>query len=204
MTEMTESVDQIEWIGGHPALDFVNTVHAWHGARPGEEYLRDYPDLIAWHRKARLLGPRGQAALEQGSTRAQRRALTEALKLRQALHDLFQAQANNNKLPGAALKHLNAEVCRTATWRNLSAEGSKITCAWDFTGAPPSAIVGPVVWSSAELLERGDAVRVKECPGPDCGWLFYDGSKNRSRTWCSMKTCGNTAKVQRFRARHVG
>jgi predicted RNA-binding Zn ribbon-like protein len=43
--------------------------------------------------------------------------------------------------------------------------------------------------------------RVKACPGPHCGWLFYDASKNRSRQWCSMAICGNRVKSREFRAR---
>ena len=34
-----------------------------------------------------------------------------------------------------------------------------------------------------------------ECAGEDCGWLFLDTSKNHSRRWCDMKSCGNRAKV---------
>jgi len=41
---------------------------------------------------------------------------------------------------------------------------------------------------------------IRECPGEDCGYLFRDTSRGRRR-WCSMKTCGNRAKVQRFRDR---
>ena len=31
---------------------------------------------------------------------------------------------------------------------------------------------------------------------------FYDESRNRSRTWCSMQVCGNRAKGRTFRERH--
>src|ERR1700735_2051557 len=30
-----------------------------------------------------------------------------------------------------------------------------------------------------------------------CGWLFIDDSKNASRRWCSMQSCGNRAKALR-------
>jgi predicted RNA-binding Zn ribbon-like protein len=45
-------------------------------------------------------------------------------------------------------------------------------------------------------------VRVKACPGPDCGWVFHDRSRNGSRRWCDMAECGNRAKGAAFRARH--
>lgn len=43
--------------------------------------------------------------------------------------------------------------------------------------------------------------RLKGCPDEDCGWAFYDWSKNRSATWCSMETCGNRAKARAYRER---
>jgi predicted RNA-binding Zn ribbon-like protein len=55
--------------------------------------------------------------------------------------------------------------------------------------------------SAAEFLTTGDLTRLRECSGEDCGWLFEDTSKNRSRQWCDMRDCGNLAKVRRFRTR---
>ncbi|MCE7985865.1 MAG: hypothetical protein DYG89_32200 [Caldilinea sp. CFX5] len=43
---------------------------------------------------------------------------------------------------------------------------------------------------------------MKQCEDErGCGFLFIDTSKNRSRRWCSMESCGNRAKVQRHRRR---
>ncbi|MCL6580471.1 MAG: CGNR zinc finger domain-containing protein [Firmicutes bacterium] len=41
----------------------------------------------------------------------------------------------------------------------------------------------------------------KVCANADCGWLFYDDSRNRSRRWCDGRYCGNLIKVRRFRAK---
>jgi len=38
--------------------------------------------------------------------------------------------------------------------------------------------------------------RLKVCPGEDCGWAFYDHSRNRTGRWCSMTVCGSRAKAQ--------
>ncbi|MFI6499937.1 CGNR zinc finger domain-containing protein [Nonomuraea typhae] len=50
--------------------------------------------------------------------------------------------------------------------------------------------------------ERPD--RVKRCANPRCILWFLDVSKNGSRRWCSMESCGNRAKVGRFNERHRG
>jgi len=57
----------------------------------------------------------------------------------------------------------------------------------------------------AVRLFGGDGLdRLKLCAGENCGWLFLDHSKNRSRRWCTMADCGTLTKVRRFRARQAG
>ncbi|WP_141639042.1 CGNR zinc finger domain-containing protein, partial [Paenibacillus riograndensis] len=36
---------------------------------------------------------------------------------------------------------------------------------------------------------------------PDCLWVYYDDTRNRSKRYCDDKMCGNLMKVRRFRAR---
>jgi len=43
--------------------------------------------------------------------------------------------------------------------------------------------------------------RLKACRDDACQWAFYDHSKNRSGTWCSMADCGNRTKTRAFRQR---
>ena len=42
--------------------------------------------------------------------------------------------------------------------------------------------------------------RLKACREDTCQWAFYDRSKNRSGTWCSMAVCGNRAKARAYRS----
>lgn len=59
-----------------------------------------------------------------------------------------------------------------------------------------------VLASVHEAVAEGSWSRLKACPSDRCTWAFYDGSRNRSRTWCSMQVCGNRAKGKTFRERH--
>jgi predicted RNA-binding Zn ribbon-like protein len=43
--------------------------------------------------------------------------------------------------------------------------------------------------------------RLKVCTESTCQWAFIDSSKNRSRSWCSMRVCGNRTKTRAYRAR---
>lgn len=204
MNAANRDLDSIEIVGGHPAVDFVNTVHSWY-ADPPPDFLQDFDDFIDWNRLSGLLGPRSAAKFKSAPKTRKARAYREALALRDNLHRILTAVADSSPLPGAALEHLNDVIRRTTAWRRLAADEATgcttLCCVWDFSDAPAVAALGPVAWAAVDLLEKGSLERVKVCPGDRCGWLFLDTSKNRSRTWCSMKTCGNTAKVKRYRQR---
>ena len=64
-----------------------------------------------------------------------------------------------------------------------------------------AALVAIVVGAVA----AGQWHRLRACP--DCGWVFYDTSRNARRTWCSMtaaggaRGCGSIAKTRAYRAR---
>jgi hypothetical protein len=58
-----------------------------------------------------------------------------------------------------------------------------------------------VLAAAARVHEAGRWARIKLCAAETCRWAFVDGSRNRSRTWCSMEVCGNRAKARSFRAR---
>ena len=46
--------------------------------------------------------------------------------------------------------------------------------------------------------------RMKACRGHDCGWAFYDHSRNQASNWCAMSVCGARAKVRAYRSRRRG
>jgi predicted RNA-binding Zn ribbon-like protein len=45
--------------------------------------------------------------------------------------------------------------------------------------------------------------RLKVCRNHGCRWAFYDYSRNRSASWCSMQLCGNRTKTRAYRRRHA-
>ncbi len=60
---------------------------------------------------------------------------------------------------------------------------------------------GKLLQVVADAQTDGTWSRLKVCPAADCQWAYYDVSRNRSRRWCSMETCGNRAKVEAYRVR---
>ncbi|MFJ5045977.1 CGNR zinc finger domain-containing protein [Streptomyces sp. NPDC088719] len=53
----------------------------------------------------------------------------------------------------------------------------------------------------AFIIVAGEQERLRRCEAPDCGHAFVDLSRNRSRRYCSSRTCGNRLHVAAYRAR---
>jgi predicted RNA-binding Zn ribbon-like protein len=52
------------------------------------------------------------------------------------------------------------------------------------------AALGALLAIAARAMIDGSWPRLKASPGRDCGWVFYDRSRNQSARWCAMKVCG--------------
>ena len=119
---------------------------------------------------------------------------TQALALREALRGLFLAH-NGVGSVAAAERALDAQPVPAAL-RPRAGAG-----ALDPVGHAPAdacaLALGIVVIARAD----GSLARMKACPHEDCGWVFHDGSRNRSSQWCSMQICGNRTKGAAFRER---
>ncbi len=64
--------------------------------------------------------------------------------------------------------------------------------------------IAAVLAITARAMIDGSWERLKVCPGEDCGWAFYDTSRNQSSRWCSMAVCGGRSKARTHYHRHRG
>jgi predicted RNA-binding Zn ribbon-like protein len=126
--------------------------------------------------------------------------LARAIAVREALRALLLAN-NGHALDPAAPAALSA-----------AADRAQLTVAVDEDGrarVEPRAggvdrVVGRLLGIVARAQADGSWERMKACPWHTCHVAFYDHSRNRSRTWCSMAVCGNRAKAQTYRRRGAG
>ncbi|MDQ0391663.1 CGNR zinc finger domain-containing protein [Labrys monachus] len=204
--EKTKTIADIPLLGGHPALDFVNTVDAWRD-RWGPDFLLCYEDLLAWGERAGLIA-REHAERLRGEARADPAAAAEALDrakaLRRALHALFLAEAEGMVPAPSDAGELDAAVRDAAARRVLAYRSG--TFAWQWRDDDDlDALTRRVAVAAADLLTARTGRRpVRECHGRNCGWLFLDTSRGGRRRWCSDETCGSHARVLRFRAKAPG
>lgn len=61
---------------------------------------------------------------------------------------------------------------------------------------PVDAALATLLGLVADAVTAGTWSRLKACREPSCRWAYYDHSRNRKRTWCSMELCGNRAKAR--------
>jgi predicted RNA-binding Zn ribbon-like protein len=187
-------------LAGHPALDFVNTIDPREG-EGGIEYLRSFEDLIDWARRAGVLrrSDAEHAVRAAENDAAASRAFARAVRLREAIYAIFSAVVARRPEPREAFEELESAYRQAMSHARLTRTRSGFS--WRLESG-----LDRVRWQIAReavaLLESERLGRVKRCPGSgDCGWLFLDSSKSRTRRWCSMDGCGNRAKVRRFQKR---
>ena len=66
----------------------------------------------------------------------------------------------------------------------------------------PMRRLGLLAAAVIDAHAAGTWPRLKVCVEDTCQWAFIDSSKNRSRSWCSMRICGNRTKTRAYRARN--
>jgi len=194
-----------EWVGGAPALDFTNTV-SWSAPERTNERLRSYADLVRWIGAAGLASPDEVRALSRRAAARPReggRIFGLALELRNALHQVFTAQAAGSGPDGPALERLNRFLGRASGRLRLDNGPGGWSWGWS-EGEDLERPLWRVAWSAAQLLTSEDLPRLKRCAGEQCGWVFLDRSRNHARRWCDMKVCGNNDKARRFYRRRSG
>jgi predicted RNA-binding Zn ribbon-like protein len=202
--------------GGRLCLDFVNTVGGWNPDRAEaknrpfaavarDDKLNSYIDLLAWSLHTGLLtDSEAQSLAREAGRRVKEAAATlkRAVALRGAIYRICAAIIHGAQARPADIDLLNQELNVAHGRVRLGVGEENLVWEWTDTKNALDRTLWLVADSAAEMLTTDDLTRLRECPGEDCGWLFLDVSKNSRRQWCDMQTCGNLAKVRRFRQRH--
>ncbi|MBT2234051.1 CGNR zinc finger domain-containing protein [Nonomuraea sp. NEAU-A123] len=187
--------------------DFVNTYDLDSDA----DELASPAELAVWLRERGLIGPRDRATDDD---------LTTALTLREALRAALRRETPELRAaPRRETPELRAALSREtpktpeprAGLRRETPEMPEL----------PTLLLLVRVGATPELVPLEEGVRgglaritaavtdqswhrLKVCAEGLCQWAFIDSSKNRSRSWCSMRVCGNRTKTRAYRARKQG
>jgi predicted RNA-binding Zn ribbon-like protein len=204
-----EEKQPFDLCGGHPALDFVNSLDQRFDERGPVESLCDYADLLRFTQQTSLLHTRQVRRLGSAVTaEAATRALRAARELREAMAATFYGRVDAHAPASADIRTLEryfraASAHQELLWKQPAENSSaRLAMAWDWGRFETHAELPVwIVSQSASQLMLSDAMdRVRACGADTCRWLFLDTSKNHTRRWCKMKVCGNRMKARRFQA----
>ncbi|WP_433760632.1 CGNR zinc finger domain-containing protein [Nocardia sp. CA-135398] len=172
-------------------VEFVNT------RRADGDAIGTPEQLTSWLRTHQLL-PEGTA-----NTAAQQRAV----RVREGLRALL---ATNNAEPVTSPRPDGLDPTARA---ELAALTATLPLTLDVTSTPPCLVpntddvvdraLTTLLADIATAVAAGTWSRLKTCREPSCRWAFYDHSRNRGRTWCSMDVCGNRVKVRASHRRNA-
>jgi predicted RNA-binding Zn ribbon-like protein len=137
------------------------------------------------------------------------RALTAVKQTREALSAALAAVLSppDQPDPGARapdLEYLSLTWAATVSRSQLTLDPSGPAIARLGVGSSPALLIPDrVAHAAVDLLCHVDLTYLGMCPvdAGGCGWVFIDRSRNRSRRWCTMDSCGAYAKSRRLTER---
>jgi predicted RNA-binding Zn ribbon-like protein len=174
-------------------------------AAPGElELVRQFLNTIDIEDGIEEIGTPAQLGVwlaEHGLSKGRQLGdgdVRRAIAMREGLRAMTLAN-NGEPLPRDAVPRLNSIAEEVQLRVRFDEHGRP---ALEPVGVGPEAPLGELLAIVFRSVAEGTWPRLKACRADTCQWVFYDHSKNRSGTWCSMAVCGNRAKARSYRERH--
>jgi predicted RNA-binding Zn ribbon-like protein len=203
MGDVSRSVPKpFKLYAGDPALELVNTLDLRFAAK-AEDWLPAYGDLLRFTTQLQLLSVEQARKLARSvDEKDGQRVLASTLELREGLAAVVYAWLDGGKAPAGQVEILEKHFHAAALHRRLRGEVTHLVWIWPGVEQQAELPLWKLAQAAADLVVSKDAARIKECGDPTCRWLFFDTSKNHTRRWCDMKTCGNRMKARRHQARY--
>ena len=192
--------DGFLFVGDQLAIDFVNTRLVLDGSI---ELLPDWAAVARWLHAAGLIGDASarRLAADWNVTAAGRRAVARLQDFREALRLALARIESGDKPSREFISALNTLLRQhPARVEVHRAAGTRFERRPVRVIERPEDAIAPLAEAAAALLVDLDPSRIRRCEG--CVAHFLDASRNGLRRWCSMRLCGNRAKVAAYAARH--
>ena len=212
MTQAQGKPPLFDLCGGHPALDFVNSLDDRFTEDGPVELLADYADLLRFAQQSGLLDVREARRLAGSVPRqAAARALRSARQLREPLASVLYSAVDGRPAADGDIRTLeqhfhDASGHRELRWEQAAQSPNRragLAWHWGRFSAHAELPVWMLALAARQLMTSDAMELVRACGAESCRWLFLDTSKNHTRRWCSMQACGNRMKARRFQARHA-
>lgn len=187
-----------DFIGGDPTVDFVDTEVMRQGERI--DLLPDFEHLVVWLIQAGLLDHDEvmQKIQHWGEDNESSRVLAKARELRRTLRDIFEQVVEEGHINPEKINALNSQLQLYPGYLQLTQTSHGLSRQFTHPIKSPNDLLLPLAESVVNFLCEANLLLIKYCGNPGCIRYFYDSTKNHSRRWCSMETCGNRMKVAAY------
>jgi len=192
-----------EYIGGDLSTDFINTKSGRING-DGHEHVQTYADVVAFVREAGLLKPaeaKRLVAAAQARPEKATQLYRRAVALREATFRAYERLIQQKDPAPEDLAVMGAEASKAVGRACFvkSADGF----SWDWADTDDlERPLWPIARAVADvLIHEENRSLLRECADDTCAWLFVDRTKNHSRRWCDMNTCGTRNKMREYRER---
>jgi predicted RNA-binding Zn ribbon-like protein len=192
---------QFDLSGGQLALDLANTVSRRDDLGRRRDHLESYADVLSFLRQSRVLSPQQANQLRDSALHhpgEARRSFANIVRLREAIYQVFAAAAQGQPVADGDLQLISHFAVEALRHRALTPRDGGF--GWEWIAEQRNGLdraLWPMAQAAADLMTSEELKIVRFCEASDCQWLFLDHSRNRSRRWCDMTTCGNRAKARR-------
>jgi len=190
-------IEKIPLEGGHPCLDFVNTVSTRYPER-GAEYLNSLEDFVRWLRRVDILPEEELQPVRLSGEEL----LKQAIATRECMYIVFRGITEEQRVSEQALAAFNTYLRQAYQQVQLERTETGLRRSFSDPASPYLPLWRLLLLAEELLLQHGLWPRIRACPS--CGWLFLDTSKNGRRRWCNMQACGSQVKARRWYHRNKG
>jgi predicted RNA-binding Zn ribbon-like protein len=194
---MLSKISDLKLVGGCDVFDFINTLHETKGIK--SDHLTTYDQMLRWSRKTAILSKSEVKLLEayielhplKGTE-----TLYKILGSREVLRALFQDISVKRTPDRRTLEHFNFLLAESFSRIQVSMQGMETDVNFSAGGVNLELPLWRIVKSAYDLLTTQDLKKIKQCGR--CRRLFLDKTKNHTKRWCTMETCGSQDKAIRY------
>lgn len=173
----------------YACIDFVNSRFADHlGAGTETDRLLN-PDWMFWFLDRYDLEPELAGDPPPDKLKALRRDLRRILE-KWAASGTVDRRDVRRLDEWTSASSVRQRVDLTADGVELSLEALHRDWTW---------VMSSIAAAAVDLMASAEPARLKVCGNPDCSWMYYDGTLNGSKRYCSTTPCGTLMRVRRYR-----
>ncbi len=185
------------FVGGHPALDFVNSISDSNKSRE-KSRIGDWDQFKLWARAANIFPEEYLKQLDTVTRPSNHSSILDGVhQLREVTYRMLSSIASGETPSKEHQAFVEAQI-KTAISNGVLGHRDRLH-QWTIAIDHPDWVIGTLALSIESLIRSQDFRKLRECGR--CSWFFLDTGRGRGRKWCDMRKCGNRSKSQSFRDR---